>query len=79
MTLSFFQNQLKKILRLENVLQRFDQVNLKLHPGKCVFAQPQVNDRGFVLSEQGVAASTAKIKAVKNYPLPKNVKDYNRL
>jgi hypothetical protein len=28
-----------------------------------------------VLSEQGVAASPDKIKAVKNYPLPKNVKD----
>jgi hypothetical protein len=62
-------------LRLENVLQIFDQANLQLHSGKCVFAQSQVNYLGFVLSEQGVAASPDKIKAVKNYPLPKNVKD----
>ena len=60
---------------MENILQRFEQANLQLHPGKCVFAQPQVNYLGFVLSEQGVAASPDKIKAVKNYPLPKNVKD----
>ena len=62
-------------LRFEKVLQRFDQANLQLHPGKCVFAQPQVNYLGFVLSEQEVAASLDKIKAVKNYPLPKNVED----
>jgi len=29
-------------LRLENVLYWFDEANLQLHPGKCVFAQPQV-------------------------------------
>ena len=39
--------------RLENVLQRFQQANLQLHPGKCVFAQPQVQYLGFVLSERG--------------------------
>ena len=37
--------------RLENLLQRFDKANLQLHPDKCVFAQPQVNYLGFVLSE----------------------------
>jgi len=61
--------------RLENVLQRFDMANLQLHPGKCVFAQPQVNYLGFVLSERGVSSSPDKIKAVRNYPTPKNVRD----
>jgi hypothetical protein len=28
--------------RLEHVLQRFDQANLQLHPGKCAIAQPKV-------------------------------------
>jgi len=50
--------------RLESVLQRFDQANLQLHPGKCAFAQPQVQYLGFVLSEKGVAASPEKVKAV---------------
>jgi hypothetical protein len=62
-------------LRLENVLRRFDEANLRLHPGKCVFAQPQVQYLGFVLSEQGVAASSEKVKTVMNYPTPKNVRD----
>ena len=29
-------------LRLENVFRRFDEANLQLHPGKCVFAQSKV-------------------------------------
>jgi hypothetical protein len=44
-------------LRLENVLSRFDEANLQLHPGKCVFAQPRVQYLGFVLLEDGISAS----------------------
>jgi hypothetical protein len=61
--------------RLENVLQRFDQANLQLHPGKCVFAKPQVQYLGYTLSERGVSASPDKVKAVQNYLTPKGVKD----
>ena len=61
--------------RLESVLQRFEEANLQLHPGKCVFAQPQVQYLGFVLSENGVSASPEKVKAVRQYPTPKNVRD----
>jgi hypothetical protein len=62
-------------LRLENVLRRFDVANLSLHPGKCVFAQPQVQYLGYVLSKRGVSASPDKIEAVEQYPTPKSVKD----
>ena len=62
-------------LRLENVLQRFDQANLQLHPRKCVFMQPKVQHLGYVLSKDGVSASADKVKAVMDYPTPKNVKD----
>jgi hypothetical protein len=37
-----------------------DEVKPQLHPGKCVFAQPQVQYVGFVLSERGVSASPDK-------------------
>ena len=62
--------------RLENVLSRFEEANLQMHPGKCVFAQPQVQYLGFVLSEKGVTASPEKVKAVKKYPIPKCVRDF---
>jgi len=61
--------------RLENVLERFDKANLQLHPGKCAIAQPRVNYLGYVLSDNGVSASADKVKAVKNYPTPRSLKE----
>ena len=49
--------------------------NLQLNTDKCVIAQPHVNYLGYVLSEKGVSASPDKIKAVRDYTTPKNVKD----
>jgi len=61
--------------QFEEVLHRFDEANLQLHPGKCVIAQPEVHYLGYVWSEKGVAASPDKVKAVRQYPVPQNVKD----
>ena len=61
--------------RLESILQRFDEANLQLHPGKCAFSQYQVQYLDFVLSERGILASPDKVKAVKQYPTPKSVRD----
>jgi hypothetical protein len=60
-------------LRLENVLQRFDNANKQLHPGKCEIAKVQY--LGFIIPENGVAASAEKGKAVRLYLSPKNAKD----
>jgi hypothetical protein len=57
------------------VLERFDKANLQLNPGKCVLAQSQVQYLGFVLSENEVSASPEKVKAVREYPTPKNVRN----
>jgi len=60
--------------RLGHFLERFDRANLQLQPGKCVFAQPQVEYRGYIVSRDGIRASPDMTKAVKNFPIPKNVK-----
>jgi hypothetical protein len=60
--------------KLENVLRMFEEVSLQLHPGKCAFAQYQVQYLGFVLLENGVSASPETIKAVRQYTTPKNVR-----
>jgi len=70
----FYRSAEEHALRLENVLQRLDEANLQLHPEKCVFAEPQVQYLGFVLSENGVSASPDKVKAVKEYPTPRTLK-----
>jgi hypothetical protein len=61
--------------RLENVLQRFDRANIQLHPGKCVFAQPQFQYLSFVLFQKGIAPSPEKLKAVKQRLSPKCVNE----
>ena len=65
----------KHARRLENVFWRFEEANLQLHPGKCAFAQSQVQYLGYILSENGISPSPEKVKAVQNYPTPKNVRD----
>ena len=62
-------------LRLENVSRRFDEANLQLHPGKCVFAQPKLQYLGYVLSERGISVYPDKVKVVREYPTPKSVKE----
>jgi hypothetical protein len=57
------------------MLERFEKANLQLHPGKCAIAQLQVKNLGYTLSDKGVSASSDKIKAVKDYPVPRNAKD----
>ena len=40
-----------------------------------MFAQPQIPYLGFVLSQDGITPSPEKVKAVKQYPAPKSVKE----
>jgi hypothetical protein len=61
--------------RLSHVLERFDRANLQLQPGKCVFALPQVEYLGYIVSRDGVRASPDKTKTVRNFPVPKNAKE----
>ena len=62
-------------IRLGHVLERFNGDNLHLEPSKCVFAQPQIEYLGYVLSIDGVRVSPDKTKPVKNFPLPRNAKE----
>jgi len=61
--------------RLSHVIELFDRANLQLQPGKCVFAQPQVEYLDYIVSRDGIRASPDKTKAFRNYPTPKNVKE----
>jgi hypothetical protein len=58
--------------RLEHVLQRPENANLKLQPFKCFVAQPEVECMGFIINASGVSANPAKVQAVRDYPVPKN-------
>ncbi|KAL7851957.1 hypothetical protein SRHO_G00177420 [Serrasalmus rhombeus] len=59
--------------RLETVLKRLQQNNLKLKLAKCHFFQSQVKYLGHVISSAGVATDPEKIKAVSEWERPRTV------
>lgn len=62
------------VSRLEHVVRRIEKANLQIQPGKCVFAQPQFEYLGYIVSPDGIKSSPEKIRTVKDYPVPKTVK-----
>jgi len=62
------------IQNLKQVLERFRFYQLKLKPKKCVLFQPRVEFLGRWVSEGGMELDEEQVKAVKNWPTPKNTK-----
>ena len=60
------------IERLDQVLTRLKECNLKLAPEKCFFVRAKVSFLGHVVSGEGVETDPAKIERVKNWPTPAN-------
>ena len=53
----------------------FRRDNLQLQPEKCVFAKDKVTYLGFELSYRVIEALPDKLKAVKDFPTPRTVKN----
>ncbi|CAG2219665.1 Retrovirus-related Pol polyprotein from transposon 17.6,Retrovirus-related Pol polyprotein from transposon 412,Transposon Ty3-G Gag-Pol polyprotein,Transposon Ty3-I Gag-Pol polyprotein [Mytilus edulis] len=60
---------------LSEVCDRLRSANLKLHPKKCFLLQKEVTFLGHKVSHEGKSTDDEKIKAVQDWPTPKNVKD----
>jgi len=61
--------------RVGHVLERLREAGLKAGLDKCTFAQSSVNYLGHVVTNEGVKPDPSKIVAVKNYPVPRCVRD----
>ena len=61
--------------RLEKVLTRLAQQGLKIKRKKCSFLRKEVSYLGYVVSSDGVSTDPDKISVVKNWPVPKTVKE----
>ncbi|KAK3878771.1 hypothetical protein Pcinc_016582 [Petrolisthes cinctipes] len=59
--------------RLEEVLQRLRDANLKLSPKKCLFFQHEVPFLGHIVGKDGVCTDPLKVTAVKEWPVPTSV------
>ena len=61
--------------RLEKVLTNLAQQGLKIKREKCSFLRREVSYLGYVVSSNGVSTDPDKISVVKNWPVPKTVKE----
>ena len=61
------------LVHLRCVLERLREANLKLNPKKCALFRTKVTYLGYVLSEKGISADPVEVKAVKNWPQPRNI------
>jgi hypothetical protein len=61
--------------RVKMVFDRIRRANFKLNLEKCTFAAREVAYLGHVVSTSGVSPDTNKVKAIKTFPLPRNVRD----
>jgi transposase InsO family protein len=61
--------------RLDKVLTRLAQQGLKIKREKCSFLRKEVSYLGYVVSSDGVSTDPEKIDVVKNWPVPKTVKE----
>ena len=59
---------------LKQVLERLIKVGFKLNLDKCEFAKEQVSCLGHVINKDGIKPAEDKVKALRDKPLPKNLK-----
>ena len=57
---------------LQEVFHRFKQAGLKLSPQKCKFAQQKCVFLGHEISKNGIRPPSDRLKAISEYPAPKN-------
>lgn len=60
---------------LRKIFSRLRSANLKLKPKKCKFFQEQTKFLGHIISSKGLEPDDEKIAAVRNFPVPTNVKE----
>jgi transposase InsO family protein len=61
--------------KITEIFQRLRQYNLKLQPLKCEFLRKEVNYLGHQITDEGVKPDPQKISCVKQFPIPRNVKE----
>ncbi|XP_071920618.1 uncharacterized protein [Coffea arabica] len=63
------------LVDLERLFERLRKYDLKLNPAKCAFGAPAGKLLGFIVSKKGIEIDPAKIKAIREMPVPRTQKD----
>ena len=72
--LIFFETEEDHERDVTRVFEILDKYDLFLRPSKCEFNIDTVKFLGHIIEKGEVKADPAKIESVKNWPIPKNVK-----
>jgi len=71
----FGKNFDEHLRRLEAVLSRLENANLKLKASKCALFQRRVVFLGHVVSHDGISCDPEKVAVVKDWPTPRTISD----
>lgn len=61
--------------KLRALLNKLKQAGLALQPEKCSFLRREISYLGHIITQDGVKPDPKKTEAVKNFPVPKNIKN----
>ena len=68
-------NEQDHLQNIHETLQLFEKSGLKFHPQKCDFMMKEVTFLGHKFSSEGISPSESHVEALKDYPVPKNIKE----
>lgn len=63
------------LVHVKHIFKKFREFNLKVQLDKSEFLRKEVAFLGHVITPDGIKPNPSKIKAVQDYPLPKNTKE----
>ena len=68
-------NEKEHELHVSQILEKLRQHKLSLKPEKCWFNRKEIEFLGLIISEDSLRMDEGKVKAVKEWPKPKNKKE----
>ena len=72
--LIFSKNEVEHLKHIQEVFDRLRQHGLKLKLKKCSFFKRETEYLGFIINQNGVKPNPEKVKAIRNLPSPKTVR-----
>jgi len=63
------------VIKLERLMQRLRNANLKLQPNKCEFLRKEVAYLEHIIGSDGVRLDPNKVNAIFKFPIPRNQKN----
>lgn len=65
-------------LHLHQLFTRLKEFGMVINPSKCIFGAEEVNFLGCVVSSAGIKPMDVKVEAIKQFPVPKTVRELRR-